>query len=411
MTRLSGTLCESEPGPGGGVRDAVGGPDSSRPGSGLREADTVRRRRSAMSAYRRRLAGMGRVDSRGAALCRTSSGSIVKTRLYSGGHVADLGVHTCDSVWSCPQCSIRIAWQRKREVAAAIRAAHAAGYRVFFRTLTMSHVADDSLQDSFDSLAKAWRWVQQSAPWRDWRDCYGLVGQIVAIEVTAGLSGWHPHQHGLMFVERDVSAEHVRSVLLERWTAAARRQGRYVSDAMWTDDKGRTRGVGVDVLEVHCSDESVDEVAAYLTKWGVVDELSATHAKRGGGSDRYSAMQLLELAADGDRWAEHRWIEYEKVTAGRQQMRWTAKLRFDLARLPTTSDEDAVILGVEITDSEAAQDQLLDERLLIGEVETPRDTWNALCRHGREWTVGAAMRREVDRHEFGLLVSFMRRHE
>lgn len=352
----------------------------------------------------RTVAGTSVGDSGGLA----SGAGDVEVRLHADGTVTHSGLMTCDSAWSCPYCAPSIADVRAREVEAAVRAAQAAGMIVLFVTMTLSHRRGETLEEVFGAVRKVWRSVWGGRSAVEWRRARGEVGKIRTLEVTCGQrNGWHPHVHAVLIfdppagVTPESLCSEVRGWLGQRWHAAAARIGRDVELGTRVDRRGVERGVGVDVQLA----SDPEEVGAYLTKWGVAEEISAAWGKSGGRDGRWSPLGLLAEAEARGGWAKHRWIEYENATAGKQSIRWSPKLRALLAALPTTSAADALTLGLVVSDSEAAQDRSLSpveaSMFVAGKV------WNRLVHRGRQHEPGEALRSAHLAREFDHLRAFM----
>lgn len=216
------------------------------------------------------------------------------------------------------------------------------GRSLLFLTLTMPHDMGDKLSATWDTIAEAWRHIIGGRQGQALRDDYGVVGKITAREVTwSPANGWHPHIHVLLFVDQvlgDDKLDALRASIYARWS-------KFINTRGFRSPSVRH---GVDLQRV----ENEEALAAYLAKaagvdgggeWGVGRELTRADLKRGSGSS-VSPWELLGLAMrDGDAGALRLWSEYERVTAGRQQITWSAYLK-------------AAVRVVEVTDSEIAEE-------------------------------------------------------
>ena len=353
----------------------------------------------------------GRRPIRGATLCRHSAATShgghlsghVRVSHYLGGHVQTSGVQTCNSAWSCPHCSPNISTVRASEVAAAVRAADAAAYHAYFVTLTVRHTAADDLRSVFDAVRDCWAYTWSGRESDDFRQRWGHVGNVRSVEVTSGAGGWHPHVHALCWFRHPVDVGRLREFMFSRWSRKADKLGRYVSPDSYTDRYGRQRHAGVDVQNT--SGDDADNLGDYVAKWGVSRELSAAWGKSGGTDARYSPLGLLMASANRDDWATRSWAEFERVVSGRHALRWSPRLRVQLAKLGTTSPADSVILDANVTDADASADSFRNPALLTGSVLVPPRTWNRLVRAGRTWEVGVRLERLAKIEETSLLVS------
>lgn len=370
-----------------------------------------------LAAFRSKLARFGRIDSRGALLCRTVAGSSpdalaggdVTVKLYADGTVTHDGLQVCHSAWACPHCTPNIASTRAGEVEAAVRAALLAGYVVVFFTMTLEHRRQDSLEDVFGDVRRCWREVVGGGPWVRFRRRWGHLGTIRTLEVTAGRSGWHPHVHGAMIFRHNVDPDTVRSFLEHRWTTAANKCDRTVSKKRRRDRYGRLRHVGVDVQLAYSAegpDKIANEVGAYLCKWGVAQELSAAWSKdahRG----RYSALALLvEAEARGGGWAVDRWCEYEAAVHGMHFIHWSPGLKAALANLQTTPDDDRLTLLNDVSDDEAARCH--GHGPVEATAVVPGAAWNRAVRNGGQHRPGEELRAQVMRRHWQHLTRWMR---
>jgi hypothetical protein len=271
-----------------------------------------------------------------------------------GPNVYPAGLQTCGSTWLCPVCAAKIRARRAVEVQLAAMTHTAAGGTLVMLTQTLRHNRTQSLDDLVKSLRASWQTVQQHRQWRPIRA--QLVGMIVALEVTFGPNGWHPHLHVLLFLP--AGAESVKDDL-EGWLPEA-----------WAGIVGRKLGVSPD-LEHGTHLKVLDAGAsAYVSKIG--DETARGDLK----SDSTNPFSLLD-GVGTDPAATAKWLEYSKVMKGKRSLRWTPGLK-DLL-LP---DVD------ELTDEELAAMVVDGEHL-----ETlPGATWRVLMNGQTSTGVVSAVR-------------------
>jgi hypothetical protein len=140
-----------------------------------------------------------------------------------GERVATEGTATCKSRL-CTFC--RVKWQRVRsgEIKTAIDFWENGGHRrVFFVTVTMRHNKSLSLGLMRRLLTKAWGSLWSG---RDGQELAKKVGgkpeMIRADDDTYSFeAGWHPHGHGLMFMQDDqLTAEQLEELIAARWREA-----------------------------------------------------------------------------------------------------------------------------------------------------------------------------------------------
>jgi hypothetical protein len=106
--------------------------------------------------------------------------------------------------------------------------------------------------------------------------------------------------------------------------------------------------------------------ANYIGKWGLHDEMTKSHVKRGKGSENKTAFDLLRASLSGDVSAGEKFREHAAAFSGRRQLVWTRGLR------------ELLSLGVEKSDAETANadEGAVEEIATIG----PSD-WSRVLRH------------------------------
>jgi hypothetical protein len=235
-------------------------------------------------------------------------------------------------------------------------------------TLTMRHRRGQRLADLWDSLSFAWGRVTSGRGWLD--DCsrYGAViprlvktgkragqtdyspriGFARVVESTHGAKGWHVHVHALLFVSGDVSENSLGALadsMYGRWATAL-------------VDRGLTSPVpehGVDVRVVSSGDGGA--LGRYFSK-NVFTADKAGFEVAGGSNktarrrNRTPFQILADLVSSGDADDLAIWHEWEEASHNRRQLTWSAGLR------------DFLALGVEVSDEEAAAEDLGGEIVL-----------------------------------------------
>jgi hypothetical protein len=138
--------------------------------------------------------------------------------------------------------------RRARQIESALRQHVDAGGSALLATYTVPHTRNESLPVVLARLADTWRRYAMHV----WRDVLGryYVGAVRALEVTHGVSGWHPHYHALLFISSGLPyLTPVCVALSERWSQ--------VAGADWR----------ADVRQV--ARDGVAAVARYLTADGI----------------------------------------------------------------------------------------------------------------------------------------------
>jgi len=185
------------------------------------------------------------------ALCgvvlRYGASGVVVRRLPDG-RAAYSGLYRCGDFWRCPSCRLTLGIRRARQIESALRQHVDGGGSALLATYTVPHVRDEALPVVLARLADVWRRYAKHA----WRDVLGdhYVGAVRALEVTHGVSGWHPHYHALVYISPGLPyLTPVAVALAERWSE--------VAGADWR----------ADVRQV--ARDGVAAVARYLTTDGV----------------------------------------------------------------------------------------------------------------------------------------------
>jgi hypothetical protein len=182
----------------------------------------------------------------GVALRYGASGVVV--RRLPDGRAAYSGLYRCGDFWRCPSCWVTLGIRRARQIESALRAHVDSGGSALLATYTVPHARDEALPVVLDRLSGTWRRYARSVL----RDVLGryYVGAVRALEVTHGVSGWHPHYHALLFVRSGLPyLTPVAVSLAERWSE--------VAGADWR----------ADVRQV--ARDGVAAVARYLTTDGI----------------------------------------------------------------------------------------------------------------------------------------------
>jgi len=136
------------------------------------------------------------------------------------------GLLKCNSVFSCPVCSIGLAFKRKEQVSSAISEAIKQNLKVSMITLTFSHGLHHKLDYLLKTLGLTLEdFFSQRGVKQIFKDI-GYVGRITRLEDTWGhVSGWHPHIHILLFTEKEVNEKILENLLEEYWISALKKNG------------------------------------------------------------------------------------------------------------------------------------------------------------------------------------------
>jgi hypothetical protein len=257
------------------------------------------------------------------------------------------GLQTCALPWLCAVCAPKIAERRSAEIESAMTVCKVQGGQVLMPTFTVPHGRKDPLADTLDLIKKALRSMAMSRRYKQMQDRLGVVGRIIATEITHGeVNGWHPHFHELWFFERaDVDLVQLELELYRMWRVACVKFG--------LGEPSRKHGVVV---------QDGSRAAQYVAKmsdkeWTLADEIAKASSKSGRKGSR-SAWQLLDCMIDPDATPAHQkraaalFREYAEATKGRRQLVWSPglKKRYAIADLDDQElcaqvEEDAVLIA------------------------------------------------------------------
>lgn len=257
------------------------------------------------------------------------------------------GLQTCALPWVCAVCAPKIAEKRSAEIQSAMTVCIAQGGQVLMPTFTVPHGRQDALGDTLDLIKRALRTMASWTPYRELQKRLGVVGRIVATEITHGeANGWHPHFHELWFFDRaGVDLVKLQAELFRMWRKACLKFG--------LGAPSRKHGVVV---------QDGSRAAQYVSKlsdkeWTLADEIAKASSKNGRKASR-SAWQLLDCMVDPEATPQHQkraealFREYAEATKGRRQLVWSPGLKkryaiadLDDAELCAQVEEDAVLIA------------------------------------------------------------------
>ena len=248
-----------------------------------------------------------------------SSEVVLRRTVQTGGDAVGslAGLVSCHSVWACPCCSARISSHRRGELNHLLSWARGEGHAVVMLTLTARHNVRTALPEFLGDLKEAQRRLRQSKGWR----ALGLVGSVVATEVTHGRNGWHPHSHLLLvFPGSESDALAAVEGLRPEWLRSLAKVGR--------DGNGAAFQV-----------QGASQAGEYVTTMAAADEIALGRSKLGREGSR-TPWQLLADARDGDRRAAALWVEFALAFKGRSQLVWSRGLK-KLCALDDVPDDEA----------------------------------------------------------------------
>lgn len=278
------------------------------------------------------------------------------------GSASYAGLQTCGNAWACPVCAAKIGARRATEVEAGAANWRARGGHLYMLTLTLRHQSETPLAALYGAMVRAWGRMTSGRAWSLFKRRIGLVGQIVAREITHGGNGWHPHIHILLFVKDDLTGRRFvdEQWLARRWVACLADEGQSADIEHGTDLRAADNSAALYIAKMQAS-------------WSVAGEITGALSKAGRKGNRTPA-QLLEAASTGDSAAGQRYTEYVTAVAGSSWLRWSPGLR-ELCGL--------------------VEDEPTDEELAAAPAEEPAGYMLVLTREQWRWVRGNALRGEL----------------
>lgn len=236
------------------------------------------------------------------------------------------GQFACGSVWQCPVCAAKIAEKRREELIKAVNNAKQSGYHVFFLTFTVRHGMGDDIKSILKNMKKSFNSLT-SGRWAEKVNKYiGKVGHVKVLEVTYGKNGWHPHYHVLLFVKCDISVEEIEELFAEKWIDACIKNGLPTPERKYA-----------------CHAQDGTHAEEYVTKWGIVEEMTRGHIKKDNGKTEAgrTPWQLLEDSSKGDAQASFLFLIYADAFFNARQLVWSKGLKEKLG-VEELSDQEIV---------------------------------------------------------------------
>ncbi len=287
--------------------------------------------------------------------------------LKNGENYSFGGLMHCGSVWVCPECASMITEYRRNELKRACENALSQGLHISMLTLTVPHYVKDSLESVLDGISSALRKLKNRKAFKKVAQEIGLVGNIRTLEVTVGENGWHPHFHILLFTKSEFSEQELSSLqenLLFQWQSACVSSGLPVPN-----------NHGLDLV-------NGGQAAAYVTKWGIEEEMTKGHLKQGIKDGHVSPFGLLELYDQGDKNAGRRFQEFAKVFKGKRQLVWSKGLR-ELLQVGEQKPDEEIINEVEKASVEVMKISYDDFRQIL-KYEKRAEFLCQICAQGKE---------------------------
>lgn len=237
-------------------------------------------------------------------------------------------VQRCASLWVCPVCAKQITEGRRSELSAALerwKKEFLGGCLLL--TLTFSHSLDMPLAVTQLGLRKAYQYFVEHRQVKNIFEFLGVQHKIKGQEITWGENGWHPHNHILLFTQHAVHGfASYRDQLARIWMDSCIKAGL----------RSPSMKHGLDIQDGSQADR-------YVAKWGLPEEMSKGHMKKGKNGG-YTPFDLLELSIEdkplyGGKLPSKLFQEYAIVMKGQRQLVWGRGLK-KLLRIDEKTDEE-----------------------------------------------------------------------
>lgn len=236
-------------------------------------------------------------------------------------------VQRCGSVWTCPICSAQISEGRREELKQGMMkwqgkgTIREAGGMVYLLTLTNAHHIGDNLVQLLNGQKKALKYLWSDRKSKEMLKSLGKVGHITATEVTHGKNGWHPHYHILMFFEQPIDITVLRDFIAACWQNCCKKSG-----------------LKIPSLEHGCDLREGKYADHYVSKWGLEDEVTKGHIKKGK-EDSLTPWDLLKLSESGCEKSGYLFQVFAAAFKGKRQLSWSKGLKA-LLGVDTKEDEE-----------------------------------------------------------------------
>lgn len=297
---------------------------------------------------------------------RAPVGGVATVDLYRSDRGTYLrNVQTCGHV-TCPVCGPRIRETERSRIRQLVAAHLDAGGSVYTFLLTLSHGpldAPEDLMDALDAGRAAAIGSKGGSRWAKDRRDYGVEGTSWTRETMYGLNGWHPHVHGLLFTDRELSDSELASL-------QSRVYGRYSDELA---KRGRRADPRWNQIEpVH----SPDAIADYVTKGDqmasrIAAEMARGDLKQGKGLTPEAILYRFTLTGDVADLDTFR--QYEQAMDGR---RWRYLSPALAKRYGVTADGAEEGETGDAQDAQDAQDEVGGTLAL----RVPLVAWRVLTR-------------------------------
>lgn len=262
------------------------------------------------------------------------------------------GLMFCGSVWHCPVCGAKIAERRSHELREAFDEGVKQGYNISHITFTFPHQRTDSLQQNLSSFLDAFKRFWDSAPMRRFKEDYGLMGRIRALETTwSEKNGFHPHIHLITFTEKKFDhLDAIKEQLLKVWNDKLVRCGLNPANHHGINiQNGDKAG---EYINKFADDSKLTKSGSEVT-WDMADEMTKLNSKSGrqGSLTPFDFLRIIDnpekygfQKSDASKFVAL-FKEYGEAFKGRSQLEWgrgSLDVRKNLGLKDAKSDQDLV---------------------------------------------------------------------
>lgn len=224
-------------------------------------------------------------------------------------------VQICGSIWTCPVCAKQITEKRRQELKTGLEKWKNVHHRsVYLLTLTFSHTKEQPLKMLLEGLRKAMKRFYETTKVQAIFKKLAVQYKIKGLEVTYGQNGWHPHHHVLLLVNHhDLRFKDYIKELTELWIKACVKSGLNAPSMQH----------GLDLRNGYYAEQ-------YVSKWGIEDEVTKGHTKKGRNGG-YTPFDLLNMSIkDHEIYGKKPsklWQEFAIAMKGARQLEWGRGLK------------------------------------------------------------------------------------
>jgi len=288
-------------------------------------------------------------------------------------------VMRCGSVWTCPVCAKKITEHRRQELKlineiwqsgltlylpqkvskefvgppAFTHRKIEKGY-TYLLTLTSPHYAYQSLSLLRERMKDAkTAFFGGSKNQLLFQKQLGKVFHITNLEVTYGQNGWHPHNHILIFSDKYLGIQDfskVRTKLAKHWAKCLENVG--------------VRKLKENELFIACDLRDGTYAEQYVSKWGLEEEMTKGHIKKGkeGGLTPFDLLRLSDedhTLYDSKKPSEL-FCEFANAFKGARQLVFSRGLKHACRINDFASEDD---------ETKSIMASVLDEALFLRDIE------------------------------------------